>query len=72
MVSIESEIARVKQIAAAVKEVTQGLPELAPGREEVLGLKYKKGDIVYDERTGKEYTVIAGTRKSIAVQIPGS
>jgi hypothetical protein len=72
MISIEAETNRVREIRAVVAEITARLPKLTPDREEVLGLEYKKGDRVKDERTGKEYTVIAGTRKSVTVQAPGS
>ena len=42
-----------------------------PEREEILGLKFKKGDEVYDTVTKKGGKIIAGTTKSIAVSTPG-
>ena len=58
---------RLKETRETVSRIVANLPPLTPDREEVLGLRYRKGDKVIDERTGKEYTVIAGTRKSVAI-----
>ena len=37
-------------------------PELSLRKEEVLGLKFKVGDVVIDEETGEEGEVIASER----------
>jgi len=58
---------RLKETKESVARIVANLPPLTPDREEVLSLRYRKGDKVIDERTGKEYTVIAGTRKSVAI-----
>ena len=42
-----------------------------PEREEILGLKFKKGDEIYDTITKKGGKIIGGTTKSIAVSTPG-
>jgi len=61
------DINTLKETKTSVQESFQRLPDLSPAREDILGLKYKKGDVVYDARTGKKLIIIAGTRKSIAV-----
>lgn len=49
------------------RELKKMGPLQDPEREEVLGLKFKKGDEVYDTVTKKGGKVIGGTTKSIAV-----
>ena len=65
-------IKTVAEIRGEVIVASRELPELAQNREEALGLTHRKDDEVIDARTGKKYRVIAGTRKSVAVHIPGS
>jgi len=72
MSTISDTIKAVQELRYQLNKDAKDLPSLFPGREEVLGLQYKKGDKVKDERTGKIYTVIAGTRKSVAVSDSGS
>lgn len=58
------------------KEAERSLKKMRPlqdpEREEILGLKFKKGDKVYDPITKQGGEVIAGTTKNIAVPTPRS
>lgn len=64
---INQSIENIAALRRADRETIDRESSFTPSREESLGLKYKKGDVVTDERTGKNYTVVAGTRKSVAV-----
>ena len=47
-------------------------PKLRAVREEVLGLKYRPGEIVKDSVSGKEVEIIGGTRETVTISTPGS
>ena len=69
---IDTSIESIAALRKADQKTIDRETSFSPSREESLGLKYQKGDSIYDERTGKTYTVVAGTRKSVTVQTPGS
>jgi len=43
-----------------------------PQREQVIALKFKKGQKVIDKITGEEVTIIGGTRTVVAFRSTGS
>ena len=72
MDTIDQSILNISALRKADQETIDRDTPFSPSREEALGLTHRKGDIIYDERTGKNYTVVAGTRKSVTVQASGS
>jgi len=67
MDTIAQSIENIAALRKADEETIDTHSSFTPSREELLGLTFQKGQEVRDERTGKIYTVVAGTRKSIAV-----
>ena len=72
MNTIDQSIANIAALRQVDRETIDRITPFSPSREEALGLQYQKGEVIYDERTGKNYTVVAGTRKSVTVQASGS
>ena len=65
---IDRSIANIAALRRADLEKIDVKTPFSLTREKILGLAFQKEDVVYDERTGKKYTVVAGTRKSVTVQ----
>jgi len=59
--------ALVKSIRGDALSATKNLPDLAPSDEEILNLEFQKGETVIERATGTAYTVLAGTRRTVAV-----
>jgi len=66
--NISKSIEIITQKKQDARTETAKLPQIIPEREESLNLSFRKGDTVYDRRTGKKLTIIAGTRKSVTIQ----
>lgn len=66
--AIRDSITRARSYWEEKKEIAKakGLP-----REEILGLKYRKGQKVKDTVTGEEVEIIGGTREVVTVSGPG-
>lgn len=57
----------VRAIRKAAQEATKNLPDLAPRNEAILGLEFQPEETVIERATGLTYTVVAGTRRTVAV-----
>lgn len=57
----------VRAIRKAAQEATKNLPDLAPRAEAILGLEFQPEETVIERATGLTYTVVAGTRRTVAV-----
>ena len=56
------EIDRLTRIMIDFKEKNEAMKIEDPSEEEILGLKYRKGEVLRDTVTGKEVTVLGGKR----------
>ena len=58
-----------KLTVVRISQAQQPLPDQDAGLtpEEVLALKYKPGQKIIDQTTGKEVTIIGGTRISVKI-----
>lgn len=57
----------VKAIRKEAQAATKNLPDLAPSDEAILNLEFQKGETVIERATGITCTVLAGTRRTVAV-----
>jgi len=57
----------VKAIRKSAQDAVENLPDFAQRDEAILELEFQPEEIVIERATGLTYTVVAGTRRTIAV-----
>jgi len=66
-ISLTKLLTDIDEAQRPFRELKKKGPVRDPSREEVLRLKWKRGDKVKDKITGKGGEILAGTRRAITI-----